>query len=129
METDIGIDLPAKKEEAIIELLNQPTVRKAAEVLGLSEKTLHRWLDETEFAAAYRKARRMAFAHAVQMTQRYAPVAISTLARIANDNAAPPAARVSAATALLRFSRDSIELDDLAQRIETLEASLPKATQ
>ena len=32
------------------------------------------------------------------------------------------AAKVSAATAMLKFGRESIELDDLAARIETLES-------
>ncbi|QKK08413.1 MAG: hypothetical protein HND58_09645 [Planctomycetota bacterium] len=38
------------------------------------------------------------------------------------DASAANAAKVSAATAMLKFGRESIELDDLAARIETLES-------
>ena len=48
-------------------------------------------------------------------------MAMTTLARIANDTTAPYASRVAASVAILRFGRESIELDDLAERIERLE--------
>ena len=38
-----------------------------------------------------------------------------------SDPQAPYTARVSAATAMLRFGREGIEMDDLALRIEALE--------
>ena len=43
------------------------------------------------------------------------------LAKIVTDGSVQASARVSAASALLKFGRESIELDDLAGRIETLE--------
>ena len=109
------------QEKAIVCLLNEPTVKRAAEAAGVGERTLHRWLTEPLFSATYRSARRASFAQAISVTQHYAPAAVHTLARIMADPAVPPAPRVAAATALLKFSRDSIELDDLAQRVETLE--------
>jgi len=57
----------------------------------------------------------------VGMTQRYAPVAVATLVKVMGDAACPPGARVTAAGVLLRFGREGIELDDLAERVETLE--------
>jgi len=39
---------------------------------------------------------------------------------------APHHAKVSAATNLLRFGREGIELDDLAARVEALERSAPQ---
>ena len=47
---------------------------------------------------------------------------MTTLARVMADPNAPHTAKVSAATAMLRFGRESIELDDLAARVEALEA-------
>ena len=44
-----------------------------------------------------------------------------TLAKVMGDETATHAARVSAASSILRFSRESIELDDLAGRIDALE--------
>lgn len=117
-----AVALTAKQEKAVVCLLNEPTVTKAAAAAGVGERTLYRWLDEPAFAAAYRKARRQAFGQSIALTQRYSPMAVQVLARIANDLSAPMSARVSAAQALLRHGRDAIELDDLAARIEELEA-------
>lgn len=111
----------AKRDRAILALLTEPTLSRAAEIAGVCDKTLRRWLQEPAFLAEYRRARREAFAQAIAVTQRYAPAAVVTLAKIMGDPNAPYPSRVSAATSILKFSRDSIELDDLAARIEALE--------
>ncbi|MBL0869345.1 MAG: hypothetical protein IBJ18_02075 [Phycisphaerales bacterium] len=116
-----GSELTARQERAIAALLNEPTVSKAASTAGVGEKTLHRWLDQPVFLAAYRKARREMFAHAIGLTQKYAPFAVQTLVKVMAESNVNAAAKVAAATALLKFSRESIELDDLAERIERLE--------
>ena len=116
--------LQPKQEEALVALLNHPTVRQAAGSLGVSENTVHRWLDEPAFANAYRRARRQAFNVAVGLTQKYSALAIQTLAKIMSDDTAPHSAKVAAASAMLKFSRESIELDDLAGRLDDVEARL-----
>jgi hypothetical protein len=113
--------LEPKQEQAIVALLNQPTVAQAAQVSGVSERTLHRWLGEPTFAQAYRTARREAFSHAVSMAQRYTPLAVQTLAKTMTDTSSPHSSRVSAASNLLKFGRESIELDELVGRVEALE--------
>ena len=113
-----------KQEDAIVALINHPTVRLAAEAVGVSEKTMYRWLGEPDFAREHRKARRLAFTQAITLTNKYAPMAVQTLAKIANDTTAPHSARVSASAALLKFSREAIELDDLAGRLDEVEARL-----
>lgn len=62
-------------------------------------------------------------------TQKFAGMAVHSLAKVMTDANANPQARVAAATALLKFSRDSLEIDSLVERIEQLEgevASKPK---
>lgn len=122
---ELGYDAPSgltpKQDQAIIALLNEPTIAKAATALGVSERTLHRWLEDETFHRAFRKARREAFAQAIAVTQRYAPMAVHTLAKVMTDTSVQASARVSAATNLLRFGREALELDDLAARIEALE--------
>lgn len=121
--------LTAKQEKAILCLLNEPTVNKAAVAAGVGERSLYRWLDEEQFAAAYRKARRQAFSQAIALTQRYAPMAVQVLAKVASDHNATTAARVSAAQAILKYGRDGIELDDLAARVEQLEVERRRANE
>lgn len=115
--------LSHKQEQAILALLAEPTVARAAASCKVGVRTLHRWLREDVFGKAYRLARRETFAQAVSLTQRYAGLAVQTLARVMTDETAPVASRVAAATSMLKFARDSIELDDLADRVEALERS------
>ncbi len=118
--------LTPKQEAAIIALLHEPTVARAALTADVDERTLHRWLNEPDFARAYRHARRLAFSQAIAVALRFAPIAVNALAKIVTDSTVGASARVSAATALLRFNRESIELDDLASRVDELEQSLGK---
>ena len=117
-------NLTPNQEKAIIALLAEPSLSKAAAACGTGERTLYRWLREPAFKSAYRSARREAFSHAIALTQRYAPLAVQTLAKVMADDNAPHTARVQAATSLLRFGRDGIELDDLQERLEALEAQM-----
>ena len=116
--------LTAGQERAIIALMAEPSIAKAARTANVGERTLHTWLDEPEFARAYREARRRAFGQAISLTHKMAAAAVQTLAKVMIDTTAPHAARVSAASSLLRFSRESIELDDLAARIGEVELRL-----
>ena len=120
--------LTTKQQRAIVALLNQHTMAKAAEEAEVGERTLYRWLEDADFAAAYRRARREAFGQAIALTQRYAPVAVNTLAQVMLDREATHNSKVAAATALLRFARDGVELDDLAARVEALEQAAEGGT-
>lgn len=115
------------RQNAIMALLYQPTILKAAQSIGVSERTLHRWIREPGFMTEYRRTRREAFAQAIGVSQRYAPLAVATLAQIMSDTKASHAARVTAASTILKFSRESLELDDLAERIEALEETTAQA--
>ena len=120
----IAVDnLTPLQERAIVALLNEPTVLKAALAVGVGERTIHSWLDDPAFSAAFRRARREVFGQAVSLSGRYASMAIHTLAQIMTDKTAPTSARVSAASAMLRFARESIEIEDLSARVALLEQS------
>ena len=122
MATEEPDILDPKKAAAIVALLNHPTVKVAAESIGMGERTLHRWLVEDRvFIGEYRKARRAAYAHAISITQHYTPLAVKTLATVMSDPRAPHTAKVSASQALLKFGRESIELDELVERVAALE--------
>lgn len=118
--------LSNRQEKALAALIVETSIEKASVACGIPQRTIYQWLEKPEFSRAYRRARREAFAHAMSIAQRYAPHAIQTLVKIMADNATASASRVAAATALLKFSRDSIELDDLSQRIEALERDLSR---
>ena len=117
-----------RQERAVAALLQEPTVTRAAAAAGVGERTIRRWLAEPAFRAAVLAARREAFGHAIGLTQRYAPVAVATLVRVMQDDTVHASAKVTAAAVLLRFGREGIELDDLAERVEALERAASSAT-
>ncbi len=116
----------AKQERAIVAMLNEQTVARAATAARIGERTLYRWLREPAFSRAYRQARRDAFGQAIALTQRYAPLAVNTLAQVMMDDQAPSSSKVAAATTILRFGREGIELDDLGARVDALELAAPQ---
>ena len=113
--------LTPRQERAIIALLNEPSIPKAAERAGVNERTLRRWMGDEKFDRAFRRARREAFSHAISLMQHYAQHAVGVLAKVMTDPTAPHSARVSASNSMLRNARESIELDDLAARVQALE--------
>ncbi|HLP84947.1 MAG TPA: hypothetical protein VK157_11410 [Phycisphaerales bacterium] len=125
MSTPLAHDgLTPKQEAAILALMNEPTVTRAAETVGVDARSIYRWLEDATFAAAFRRTRREAFAQAMSTTQKYAGLAVHSLAKVMSDANANPQARVAAATALLKFSRESLEIDSLVERIEQLEGEV-----
>ena len=42
-------DLSQKQERAIVALLHEPTVLKAAQVAKINERTIYRWLEEPAY--------------------------------------------------------------------------------
>ena len=118
---DIADGLTTKQAKAVEALLQEPTMARAALVAGVNERTLRRWLGDASFKAAVLAARREAFGQAIGLTQKYAPVAVASLVRVMQDEKSPPSSKVSAAAVLLKFGREGIELDDLAERVEMLE--------
>ena len=114
-------DLTARQGQAVDALLKEPTLGRAAAVAGVNERTLRRWLAEPMFKQAVLLARREAFGQAIGLTQKYAPVAVATLVKVMQDGSSAASAKVTAAGVLLRFGREGIELDDLAERVDALE--------
>src|ERR1043165_10216801 len=108
--------LTPRQAKAISALLVEPTQARAALVSGISDRTLRRWLKGSPFKQALREA----FGQVSGILQRAAPAAVGALLKVMTDPAAPRHARVSAAIAVLKFGRDAIELDDLAERVLVL---------
>lgn len=113
--------LGRKKEEAIVALLSYRTVEDAARSCNKRARTLYRWLAEPEFRAAYQNARRAAFSQSIGRLQQASSAAVSTLMKVMVDSAAPASAKVRAAAAVLDHAAKGIELEDLEQRLATLE--------
>jgi hypothetical protein len=113
--------LGPKKEAAILALLTARSIEDAARTAQIPPRTLYRWLQEAEFDAAYRKARRAAFAQATARLQQATGAAVSTLLKIMVDTNAPPSTRVRAADSVLDHAKQAIEIEDVEVRVAALE--------
>jgi hypothetical protein len=113
--------ITTRQGRAVEALLREGSITRAAAAVGVHERTLRRWGKEPAFRAAVLRGRREAFGQAIGLTQRYAPMAVATLVKVMNDPASAASAKVTAAALLLRFAREGVMLDDLAERVERLE--------
>lgn len=130
--TGHGSKFGRKKEEAIAALLVQRNLEDAARAVGISPKTLLRWMKEPEFDAAYREARRTAFGQAVARLQQGASAAATTLLKTMIEPSTPASVRVRAAECVLNHAMKAIEIEDIEARLSELEraaeASKPDRT-
>jgi hypothetical protein len=113
--------LGGKREAAILALLTARSIEDAARTAGVPPRTLHRWLLESDFNAAYRKARRAAYGQATARLQQATGAAVSTLLKIMVDQNSPPSVRVRAADSVLDHASKAIEIEDVEVRVAALE--------
>jgi hypothetical protein len=115
-------ELTPKQHKALAALLSEPTVTAAAAKCGIGERTLHTWLREPAFAAAYTAARHDAVGQAVGRLQHATGIAVDALVDVLDVDAPTPAAvRVSAAKVIIEYALRFRELDELESRIAALE--------
>ncbi len=120
---DETAELDANQEAALVALLATRTVRDAAKKAKVAESTFWRWMQLPAFQSRYRAARRQLVESAIARLQNDATVAVDTLKEIAKNKKAPAAARVTAARTILDHSLGAVELTDLMERVEQLEAA------
>ena len=120
---DISIDetIDMRQQNAIIALLSEPSIRQAAKVSGIPEKTLYNWLRNPTFEAAYRLARRDATQQAMGLLQKYSGTAAAILCKLAVGSGSD-AIRLAAASKILDLALKITELEELRGEIDALKA-------
>ena len=114
----------SRQEQALIALLEQPTIKEAAEASGISQPTLFRYLQDTEFREEYQKAKRSLLEAALGDLQKASSEAVSTLREVMADAEAGASSRVAAARSILAFAIQTGELEEIMRRLETVEERL-----
>jgi AcrR family transcriptional regulator len=115
---------PPKAEKVLTALLHHGVVRAAAKEAGVSEATVFRYLQDSEFQRRYRAARASVVDAAIALMQRLCANAVSTLDTVMHDTEAPASARVSAAKTILEQSIGGVELTELRQEVEDIKQML-----
>jgi hypothetical protein len=110
------------REKAVSALLSEKTIERAAKKCNVTRQTMHRWLKDAEFRAAYMEAKSEMLRTATRSLTRNSAKAAETLAKIFMGKPKPnQSANVSAATATLRLALDAFALEDLEERLRRLE--------
>jgi DNA-binding MurR/RpiR family transcriptional regulator len=117
-----GEKLTRKAEAAVSALLAHDTVAGAARASGVSEATLWRWMQRSDFQQQYRAARRQLVERAIGELQAAAGEAVTALRR--NLSCGNPAVEVRCAQTILEQSVKAVELIDMQERLEHLEEAL-----
>jgi len=123
----IGGKFGQKKEMAVAGLLLKDSLPAAAEHAGISTNTLLRYLQDEDFQALYRQAKKEALRQAVSQLQSAAGEAVQVLRDVARDDTVSPSARVAAARTILDGAIKITELQDLEERLTELEKQQKEA--
>ena len=108
----------------LLALISHGTVDAAYEAAGVSKSTMWRTMQLSTFQERYRAARRQLVETALAQLQNDCTIAARVLREVAEDKEAPASSRVAAARTIIEQSVSAIELIDLQERIEHLEAML-----
>ncbi len=113
-----------KQAHALNALLTCGTLTDAAKHSEVGTRTLFRYLKDPAFIEAYRQARSEQVRQTMCQVQRIGAKAAKVLEQILDDAFTKPSARVMAARTVLDLSLRAIEIEDLAVRLDRLEAGL-----
>ena len=119
--TGHGAKFNRKMEQAIVALLSQLNVDKAARAVGISPNTLLRWMKEPEFETAYREARSLAVSQAIGRFQYATGAAVTTVLKIMVDRNTPPRTQLHAAQIVLEHGAKTSEMNEIADGVRKLE--------
>ena len=115
-----GAKSEAVRQRAILALLSEPTISKAAENCGVGERTLRRWLtDDAIFQQQLAETRRAMFETAMNRLQPLAAEAVETLAALMRS--APPAVRLGAARTVAELGTHRDDAETILRRLDEIE--------
>jgi len=117
MRDDDQILLTGKKAKAVELLAQGLSPAEVADKIGVSDRTVRRWVRRPEVAKALRELQREALHGIARRLRALAQHATDALGHVLKSPDTPPAVRVSSARAVLEFV---IRLEEL-EKVEELE--------
>jgi DNA-binding MurR/RpiR family transcriptional regulator len=117
--------LSRRHEGVIVALIAHPKITDAAKAAGVSESTVWRLMQRSEFQQRYKQAQDEALNSALGSIQGAATEAVATLREIASSGKVE-SARVQASKTILDFTFKVREQFDLDERLKQLEAALKR---
>lgn len=102
-------------------MLSTTTITEAAEIAGVSAKTIHARLKDQDFKNELDKARRELWKGYATSLQGRLGRAIQTISEIMDNEEAPPQVRLNASAEIIRSGMRITELVDVVERVDALE--------
>jgi len=115
-----NVTLTHKQEKAIMLLLENKKMEEVAQKLGISTKTLYRWLKQDAFKQRFSEVRQELFNEALDSLKTLTKQAIDTLDDILR-NGTKETSRVTASKTVLELALRLKEVEELEKRVEELE--------
>ena len=109
----------ANKEKLLIALIETSSIREASKKSGIGEATIYRYLQDKDFLAEYRNARRQTVESAIAQMQNAASDAVERLKEL--QYCENPAVAARCAQIIFENSIKGMETTDILLRLETLE--------
>ncbi|MCA1011388.1 hypothetical protein [Halobacillus halophilus] len=116
-----GEKLNKKQELAVMAIITEPTMQKAADKAGITTSTLYRWQQLDSFQEQLHQMKKETVSQATARLRQSMTIAVDTLTEMASNPKTPAVARGSAARTLLEYGMKAHQMEDLQERIERLE--------
>jgi hypothetical protein len=113
-------ELTPDEQRALVALLSHPSTETAAAAIGLTSRTLRRYLARPHFAKAHRAAIGELVQEVTARLQQSLGLALRTLEEVMSGSDAP-SARVSAARAVMEMAYKQNELREVEERLAHIE--------
>ncbi len=107
------------QEKVLIALIETSSIREAAKASGIGEATIYRYLQDKEFLAEYRNARRQTVETAIASMQNAASEAVERLKEL--QYCENPAVAARCAQIIFENSIRGLETTDILERLEKIE--------
>lgn len=108
-------------DRIIAALLSTSTITEAADVVGISRRTINNRMNDPEFKAKLNAARKELWRGCATALQAKLGGAIQTIVEIMEDEKTPQQTRLSAAESIVRNALKISEQADFAERLEAIE--------
>lgn len=110
----------------MIALFTEPTKEAAYKKAEISRNTGYRYINDPEFKKHYMEMKRMVMQETTQSIQQASHGAVDVLIEILNDPDANNGDKIRVASIILDNSYEALELDDISERLESLEGLMNK---
>ena len=115
--------LPQKHQKAVRALLTHRSISEAADYSGVSERTIYRWMDQTNFRIALTKAESEIIDDSFRLLLSDLGDNLGTMRTIRDDTSVSSSVRLRAAMALDSTFLRWKEIRDIEQRLTVLEVN------